>query len=98
MDKVDEELANNNKGKEAAKTTLSAKYERSTRANVENDTGEEADETKQDAKNELPTHNCFKNENPNLIAEAPIIIAKATFIKNCVDVEIDEKNRSEEDA
>ena len=92
QDEVDEELAKNDQGKEAAETTLSAKYERTTRAHVKNDTGEEADETKQDAKNELPTYDCIKNENPNLLAEAPIIIAKAKFIKNFVEVEIDERD------
>jgi hypothetical protein len=91
-DEVDEELAKNIQGEEAAETTLSAKYKRTTRAHVNNDTGEEADETKQDAKNKLPTHNCIENEFPNLLAEAPILIAEATIIKNKVGVEIDEKD------
>jgi hypothetical protein len=77
QDEVDEELATNDQGKEAAKKTLSAKYERTTRAHVKNDTGEEANETKQDAKNKLPTYNCIQYENPNLLAEAPITIAEA---------------------
>jgi hypothetical protein len=98
QDEVDEEIAKANQGEEAAETELSAKYKRTTRACVKNDTGEEADETRQDAKNELSTHNWTKNENPNLLAEAPIIIAKATFIKNCVEVEIDERDRVEEEA
>ena len=99
QDKVDEEIAKENQGEEAAKTKLSAKYKRTTRACIKNDTGEEADETRQDAKNELPTHNWAKNENPNLHVEAPIIIARATFNKNCVEVEIDEtRDRVEEEA
>jgi hypothetical protein len=98
QDEVDEELDKNIQGEEAAETTLSAKYKRTTRAHVKNDTGEEADETKQDAKTELPTHDCIKYENPNLFAEAPIIIAEATFIKNKVEVEIDKKDCVEEDA
>ena len=98
QDKVDEELAKNIQGEEAAETTLSAKYKRTTRAHVKNDTGEEADETKQDAENELPTHYCTKNENPNLHAEAPIIIAEDKNIKNYVEVEIDEEDCTEEDA
>ena len=98
QDEVDEELAKNNKSVEIAKTTQNAKYKRTIHAHVKNDTGEEADETKQDAKNELPTHHCTKNENPNLLAEAPIIIAKAKIIKNYVEVEVDEKDRVEEDA
>jgi hypothetical protein len=98
QDEVDEDFAKENQGEEAAETKLSAKYKRTTRAYVKNDTGEEADETKQDAKNELPTHDCTKNENPNLLAEAPIIIAEAKIIKNYVEVEIDEKDRVEEDA
>ena len=98
QDEVDEVLAKNIQGEEAAETTLSAKYKRTTRAHVKNDTGEEADETKQDAKNELPTHDCIKNENPNLFAEAPIIIAGANIIKNNIEVEIDKKDCVEEDA
>jgi hypothetical protein len=92
QDEVDEDFAKENQGEEAAETKLSAKYTRTTHAYVNYDKGEEADETKQDAKNKLPTHDCTKNENPNLLAEAPIIIAKATFIKNCVEVEIDERD------
>ena len=91
QDEVDEELAKDNQGKEAAETKLSAKYTRTTHAYVKNDKGEEDNETKQDAKNTLPTHDCIKYENPNLFAEAPIIIAKATIIKNFVEVEIDER-------
>ena len=72
QDKVDEELAKNIQGEEAAETTLSAK-------------------------NTLPTHDCFKYENPNLLAEAPIIIAEAKIIKNLVEVGIDKKDRVEED-
>ena len=98
QDEVDEEIAKNIQGEEAAETKLSAKYTRTTRAYVKNDTGEEADETKRDAKTELPTHNCTKNENPNLLAEAPITIAKATIIKNLVEVEIYKKDRVEGDA
>jgi hypothetical protein len=76
QDKVDEELANNIQGEEAAETTLNAKYTETTRAYVKKDTGEEAAETKQDAKNELPTHDCIKNKFPNPLTEAPITIAE----------------------
>ena len=98
QDEVDEVLAKNIQGEGAAETTLSAKYKRTTRTHVKNDTGEEADETKQDAKTELPTHDCIKYENPNLLAEAPITIAESKIFKNYVGVEIDEKDRVEEDA
>jgi hypothetical protein len=98
QDEVDEELDKNIQGEEAAETTLSAEYKRTIRARVKNDTGEKADETKQDAKTELPTADCIKNENPNQLAEAPIIIAEAKIIKNYVEVEIDERDRVEGDA
>jgi hypothetical protein len=98
QDEVDEEIAKENQGEEAAETKLSAKYKRTTRACVKNDTGEEADETRQDAKNEPPTHNWTKDENPNLHAEAPIIIAEDKNIKNDVEVEIDKEDCTEEDA
>jgi hypothetical protein len=92
QDEVDEEIAKNIQGEEAAETRLSAKYTRTTRAYVKNDTGEKADETKRDAKNELPTDDCIKNELPNLLVEAAITIAKTKIIKNKVEVEIGKRD------
>jgi hypothetical protein len=67
QDEVDEELAKDNQGEEAAETKLSAKYTRTTHAYVKNDKGEEADETKQDAKNTLPTHDCIRTRSPTCL-------------------------------
>ena len=49
QDEVDEELAKDNQSEVDAETTQNAKYTLTTRTCVEDDEGEEADETKQNA-------------------------------------------------
>jgi hypothetical protein len=67
-DEVDEELAKDNQGEEAAETTQNTKYTLITHTCAKNDQGEEADETKQDAKYTPTTHTCIKNKIPNQFA------------------------------